>query len=202
MGDAHSPENRILDGCLGLYLQVHNVDYATILEFPSESELDRFRQSLHKTQFVLPRGRELLENGDLIATYVCRRSNETNFHTVKRAERLIRTHSSVKLDEFCLCRLRVIFHRAGTVSATFYNHHTGHDPDTDHYRTFRLGASVLSTIDRMLIQQIPALRIQRNLNAALRDRDTREDALQVFHQYNTSRNSLWPRVPIVQCSFG
>jgi hypothetical protein len=142
------------------------------------------------------RGAETLANGDQSFTLICRRSLETNSHVETRKERLVRTHGSVKLDENCLSRFKVLMHPDGSVSATYYNRHTGHHPSSDHFNVLRLGRSVLQTIDKMLLDGIPYQRIMKDLNAALRDRDTRDDAFQVPSAQSSigSHNLIYLRV--------
>jgi hypothetical protein len=138
-------------------------------------------------------------------TLICRRSFETNSHVANPTERMLRAHSSVKLDENCLSRFRVLVHSDGSVSATYYNHHTGHDPQTDQFNVFRLGRSVLQTIDSMILTGVPAQRIVKDLNAALRDRDSRDAAfivrfpqvIRIFSKFY--RWDLPFRPPTAQC---
>lgn len=149
------------------------------MKFHSETNLHNFMNNLPKAQYVRIRGREKRKGGVELVTFICRRSRESQHHAENRFERLIRTHRSVKLEENCLSRLRCLVQPDGTVMVTFFHRHTGHDPETDHYNTLRLGDAVISTIDRMILDGVPALRIMKDLSAALRDRDTREEAWQV-----------------------
>ena len=99
--------------------------------------------------------------------FVCRRSCETQHYNVHREERLIRVHPSVKMSENCLSWFRVCIHnnKNGEVSATFYHHHTGHNPDADHFNILRLSTAVLNWIDSMILQGIPSLTIVQNLSS-------------------------------------
>ena len=120
-------------------VQVHHHEVRQQLEFDSEGDFDCFRASFeeeHKSQYVQCRGIYHLANGTHAITYICRRSNETKHQSERRNEKLIRTHASVQLDENCLSRCRVTIRSDGTISATLYQKHTGHNTLTDHFKLF------------------------------------------------------------------
>ena len=117
---------------------MHKINVVSLLEFQSYSEFLTFKGNLKGAQYIQPRPKELLKNGDEVMYFVCRRSCETQHYNVHREERLIRVHPSVKLSANCLSRFRVCIHNDGTASVIFHHHHTGHDPDTDHLNTMRL----------------------------------------------------------------
>jgi hypothetical protein len=150
------------------------------LEFKNEDALQTYIKDITNAQYRQVRGRETLKNGDEISTLICRRSAESKHHNESQTQRIIRSHGSVKLHENCLSRFRIVIHaHNGAVSATYFRLHTGQDPATDHHNVFRLGNAVLKTIDTMILDGIPAVRIMKDLNAALRDRHCRDAAFQV-----------------------
>ena len=100
------------------------------MSFDTEEAFIDYLNRIETAQYQNVRGRLLLENGDYVQTFICRRSNETKHHIEKRNERLIRTRDSAKLEKNCLSRFRILFHPDGTLSADYYCQHSGHDPDT------------------------------------------------------------------------